>query len=324
MNKCFSINDRAYRMVTEKIIPEAESLGIGIIKQNNGTTIIDMGINYPACWKAGKYFTESCLGGLGELRFGRERIGGYLVPAVAIQVTHPVIAEMSSHAANWKLFQKGENIIISGPIRSIKGKDFYAQASSYRDSLTEKAVGMIQTTKIPDEVLTSNIADKVGVDPRNLYLLVAKTASIVGAIQVSARNVEQAMPTIYDHGFDLNNVVYANGITPIVSIVDDEMIAYGRVNDCLIYGQETNLYVRCDDYDIEKVLEVIPMSMEENSEIFGTPFQKLFSECGNDWSKVPRGWDAPAKINFHNLSTGRTFSTGVIHEEALVRSYLGE
>lgn len=323
MQKSFDLNQRAVCILKEKIIPDADALGIGVVELTNGATVIDMGINYPGGWLAGKYFTEACLGGLGELTFGKLSLGKYYVPSVKIQVTQPAIAEMSSHVAHWKLFYKGRNVVISGPIRAIRGADFFASAVAYRDLKAKETVAMIQTTETPEEELAEYMAGEVGLAPKNLYILVAKTASIVGAIQVCARNVEQVLPTIYDHGFSMDKVVYANGITPLVSIVDDELVAYGRVNDCLIYGQESNIYVRCQDEDITKILDVVPMVKAKNTGIYGIPFQELFARSNNDWAQVPRDWDAPAKINFHNLLTGHSFTTGKIEDNVLIQSFLG-
>ncbi len=99
-------------------------------------------------------------------------------------------------------------------------------------------------------------------------------------------------------------------------------VAYGRVNDCLIYGQETNLTVRCKDDEITQMLKDIPFS--KNKDIYGIPFQELFARCGNNWAFVPRAWDAPCKINFFNVTTGNAYSTGEIGYAPLEKAFLGD
>ena len=94
------------------------------------------------------------------------------------------------------------------------------------------------------------------------------------------------------------------------------------MNDCLIYGQETNLTVRCEDKDITVMLDDIPFS--KNTDIYGTPFQTLFDRCGNNWAYVPRDWDAPCKINFFNITTGNSYSTGRLGNETLEKAFLGD
>jgi methenyltetrahydromethanopterin cyclohydrolase len=318
----FSMNKNAVHLLKEKVIPNAEKLRIGVSKLENGATLIDMGINYSGGWMAGKYFTEVGLGGLGELNFGKMMLKKHIVPSVRIKTTQPAICEMASHAAHWFLPYKDRFVSIGGPIRSITGTDSSAQAVDYRDYSTDVAVACIQTDKLPDEGLTDIIAKEVNIKTENLFVLASRTGTIVGAIQVCARNVEQTLPALHERKFPLDAIIQANGVTPVVSVVDDEEIALGRVNDCLIYGQETNVYVRCCDDKIINMLEGLPFV--KNKDVYGIEFQKLFAKCEHDWSKVPRDWDAPCKVNFINLSSGNVFSTGRISYNALERSFLGE
>ncbi|KUO49414.1 MAG: hypothetical protein APF76_08565 [Desulfitibacter sp. BRH_c19] len=319
--KGYSVNKQAVKIIKEKIVPFSEELGVGIIKLACGATVVDMGINHPGGWMAAKLFTEIGLGGLGQCSFGKMYLDKYSVPTCVIHVAEPAIAEMASHVAYWRIVHKNKNITISGPIRAINGSDSFAKSVDYRDILAHEAVAMIQTTDIPDDDLAQYIAHTVDLKPVNLYIVVAPTAGIVGAIQVCARNVEQSLPSIFDRGFSMDKIVHAEGVSPIVSIVDDEMLAWGRVNDCLIYGQESNIYVRCKDEEIESILEDLPFS--KNKDVFGTPFMTLFNLCENDWTKVPRNWDAPCKVNFYNVSTGNSYSTGIINYQLLKENLLG-
>lgn len=317
----FSLNKNAKCLLEEKVIPFAESLRIGVIKLSNGTTVIDMGIDYPGGWLAGKYFTEVGLGGLGQMSFGKMKLKNYIVPSVRVKTSYPVISEMASHVAMWRIPYKDRLVTVSGPIRSIKGADIYARSVDYRDNSTDVAVACIQTETLPDEGLTNIIASEVGIKAGNLFILAARTGTIVGAIQVCARNIEQTLPALMDRGFPMSAIVEATGTAPVVSVVDDEEIAYGRVNDCLIYGQETNVYVRCDDRQITDILD--NLTFVKNKDVYGIEFQKLFNICEKDWAKVPRHWDAPCKVNFINLSTGKVFSSGKIGYDVLERSFLG-
>ncbi len=317
-----SVNKNAEEIILNKVLPYASELGVGIYILKNGATVLDMGIGHTGSWRAGKYFTEIGLGGFGQLTFGKMKLNSFFVPTVRVKVTCPVMAEMAAHVAYWKIPYKDGVVVISGPIRAIRGADIFARAVDYRDMASDTGVACIQTTVLPDEELTGIIAEQAGIRPERLYILAANTGSIVGAIQVCARNVEQTLPTLFDRGFPLNTVVQAEGVSPVVSVVDDEETAYGRVNDCLIYGQETNIYARCEDIEITRILKDIPFS--KNTDIYGIEFQRLFAQCGRSWANVPRDWDAPCKVNFYNLKTGKTFTTGKIGYEVLERSFLGE
>jgi methenyltetrahydromethanopterin cyclohydrolase len=317
----FSLNDNARDILEKRVIPNAEKLRIGTQRLRSGALVIDMGIRYPGGFLAGKLFVEACLGGMGQLSFGTRKLESHIVPAVKIKVTMPDISEMASHVASLKVPWRGKTVVLSGPGRSLKGEDRFAAAVSYRDRKAGSAVFCIQTEDLPDDELVETIVSETGAQAENLYLIAARTGCITGAIQVCARNVEQVLPTLHDRGFPMECIAEANGITPLISITDDEKTAWGRVNDCLIYGQESNIYVRCEDEAIRAMLSDIPFS--KNTDVYGVPFYDLFERCDWLWANVPRDWDAPCKVNFINLMTGNIFTAGAIENAALERSFMG-
>ncbi len=321
MERQFSVNEAAASLIGHTVIPQAEQLQIGINRLRSGATVLDFGVHRKGGFRAGKYFAEIGMGGLGELTYGSMKLQNRLTPSVRITVKAPAICEVSSHVAYWKLNWRGRTVVISGPVRAIRGADKFARAIPYRDSGARQAVACIQTEELPDEELCALISEGVGIPPENLYVLAARTGCMAGAVQVCARNVEQSLPTVLDRGFPMEHIVEATATTPLVSVVDDEAIAYGRVNDCLIYGQESNLYVRCADEEIARMLDDIPFS--KNGGVYGVPFFELFGRCGNSWANVPREWDAPCKINFINLTTGTVFSTGRVNATVLEQSFMG-
>ena len=248
-------------------------------------------------------------------------IGAHLVPAATVTVDRPAVAELSCHDAIYVMDYQGVRTTFSGPFRAIGGMDAYARATPYRDPCTSRAVAHLQTTELPGEEMTTQLAGEIGVDPSGLYLLAARTGTLAGAVQVCARNVEQTFPTLLDRGFDTDCVAQASGSAPIFGVAADEYAAYGRVNDCLIYGQETNLWVDCTDEAIERILP--ELTFDKNRDVYGTSFEELFARSGHNWAQVPRDWDAPCKINFHNLRTGHAFSSGRLGYDTLERSFLG-
>ena len=317
----FSVNQQAVAIVERDILPCQEQLQVKAHVLANGATVIDMGVEEKAGWLAGKRFTESCLGGLGRLDFTTMWIGPHLVPAATVTVDRPAVAELSSHDAIYVMDFHGVRTTFSGPFRAIGGMDAYARSVPYRDPQGDRAVAHLQTTQLPGEELTGQLAAEIGIPPQNLYLLAARTGTLAGAVQVCARNVEQTFPTLLDRGFDPNCVIQAAGSAPILGVTADEYAAYGRVNDCLIYGQETNLWVDCEDGEIQRILP--DLTFDKNKDVYGTSFEVLFARSGHNWAQVPRDWDAPCKINFHNLRTGHFFSSGRLDEGVLVRSFLG-
>ncbi|MCI6257312.1 MAG: methenyltetrahydromethanopterin cyclohydrolase [Clostridiales bacterium] len=318
----FSLNQRALGILLRDVLPCQEQLGVRAHRLGNGATVVDMGVHEKGGWQAGKLFTETGLGGLGRLDYTVMSVGGHLLPAATVTVDRPAVAELAAHDAIYVLEHRGVRTTFSGPFRSIGGMDAYARAVPYRDPWGKKAVCHIQTTELPDEGMAEALARAIGtVEPEDLYILAARTGTLTGAVQVSARNVEQTFPTLLDRGFDVNCVLQASGSAPILHMAEDEYVAYGRVNDCLIYGQETNLWVDCGDEEIRRILP--DLTFDKNTDIYGTPFEELFARSGRNWAHVPRDWDAPCRINFFNLRTGRAFSAGHIDPEPMVRDLLG-
>ena len=318
----YSVNEAAAEIIEKEVIPFADRLNIIVSVLENGATVLDMGIHAKGGFRAGKYFAEIGMGGLGRLNYMMMKAGGHLLPALQCVTEDPAVCEMASYVARTKVPWKGGVQVVSGPVRSILGSDDFARSVDYRDPSPRKAVCGVQCETLPDEELADGIGKTCGIAPEDLYIMAARTGCMVGAVQVSARNVEQSLPTVFDRGFSMDRILEGNAVSPVICVCDDEDTAYGRVNDCLIYGQETNLTVRCEDADIEGMLEDIPFS--KNTDVYGTPFEPLFARCGRSWANVPRDWDAPCRINFYNVKTGKVFSTGSVHEGVLVKGFLGE
>jgi len=317
----YSVNEAAATIIESEILPRANQLNIEVHALKNGATVLDMGIRSKGGFRAGKYFAEIGMGGLGILRYKMMKLDRYWVPGLQVIADDPVICEMSAYVAATRVRWLGDLQVVSGPVRAILGSDEFARAVTYRDPNPRKAVAGVQCIVLPDEELAGSISQTCGVRAENLYIMAARTGCMTGAVQVCARNVEQSLPTVYDRGFSMEYILEGNATTPLCCIVDDEKIAYGRVNDCLIYGQEANLTVDCEDAEISRMLEYIPFS--KNEDVYGTPFAELFERCGNNWAHVPRDWDAPCRINFFNRRTGSIFSTGRLHMKALEKAFLG-
>ena len=318
----YSVNGTAIALAEKLLIPNQDALRIQYFRQENGVHIFDMGVRATGSWLAGKYYTDILLGGLGKTRLTTQKIGDVLMPAVAVYVDHPDVAELASHMTFCRFDHDGVRKAFSGPVRC-KRPDQFSSTVAYKDK-TDKVIASFQSDVLPDESLTAHLAEEAGVRPENLYILVAATGTLVGSLQVCARNVEQVCPTLVVNGFDVSKVKYACGVTPVVGVVRDENTAYGWVNDCLIYGQETILRVDCEDEEITSILPTITMDQERNSDVYGVPFKEIFAMCGNAWTNVPRHWDAPNKIVFFNMRTGHLFSVGTTCEEVLLKDFYGE
>ena len=81
----YSLNNMAAKIVEEEIIPNAEALNVDVFRLKNGATVIDMGVKAKGGWKAAKLFTDTCMGGMGELVYQSMYVGNHIIPTVSIQ-----------------------------------------------------------------------------------------------------------------------------------------------------------------------------------------------------------------------------------------------
>lgn len=317
----YSVNEAAVKIIEEEVLPKKGFYNIDVITYPNGAIIIDFGIMANAgSWSLGRIFAEIAMGGLGSVSHSHMWFEGLCLPAVQVEVEHPVEAVLSCHVG-WRIPYGDKVINVQGPIRSIKAKDRFSKMCDYRDTRATKAVAVLQSTELPDEAFMELLASELDMKPEQIYMVVARTGNLTGAVQVCARTVEQSIATISETKFNQNNIIYGTGMAVLSGIASDEVHAMGLTNNSLLYGQVTNLFVRCSDAEIEEVIQDLPMNRPANRDIFGTPFEVLFEQCGNEWTNVPRDWDAPSCINFINVDTGKNWSVGELSKEVILGNW---
>jgi methenyltetrahydromethanopterin cyclohydrolase len=142
----------------------------------------------------------------------------------------------------------------------------------------------------------------------------------VCAVQVAARIVEQSLHRLAEEGFDLRSVRYAHGFGVVPPLIDDDLVAMGRINDSLLYGGISTVYVESTD---EAVAAVVPKVISSASRAYGRPFVEIYEDAGRDFYEIPLDLHSPAVLHVNNIPTGRTFSAGEINVAVLERSFFG-
>lgn len=313
-----SVNSQALRLVME-IMDSPERFGAKVTRLTCGAVVIDVGLHAPGSWIAGKYYAEVTMGGLGQVSFGRFDLLGVELPSVVVTVDEPMVACLACQMSGWPL-ESGEFApVISGPGRTLALRaDKYIHLHSYRDNSQNAVVG-IQMDRPVSDAMAERIASDCSVPVENVYILLAPSASLVGSIQVAARSVEQGMHKLWMEGFDLSTIVWAWGYAPVAPPVQDELRAFGRINDCLVYGGVAVYFVRTEDRAIEAVMDRVT---SDASTAYGRTFQEIYEEAGRDFWKIDPALHSPAVVQVHNLSTGRAFRAGNINYDLLRRSLL--
>lgn len=305
-----SINENVLDIV-DSMLDEEESLKIDSFALDNGTTVIDAGIEVEGSYEAGKYYSEICLGGLGSVDFTTGKR-----PQVQVVADHAPIACMASQYAGWSIEVEDYFAMGAGPARALCRVEDLFEELDYEDD-SDVAVLTMETSEFPNVQVADYIADECEVDSENLYLVVAPTASIVGSIQISARVVETGLHKLHYLEFDVNDIVSGSGSAPIAPVAESDLQAMGRTNDCTLYGGRTFYFVETEDSEIEEIIDEVPSSASED---YGQPFIRTFEEYDYDFFKIDDKLFSPARIVMNNMETGSTYEAGSVNEEVLSES----
>jgi len=317
-----SINREAMKVVRQ-VLANPDALGVRVVRLGNGATVLDMGQQAPGSWEAARAYTLVTLGGLGTVTYEPFALDERVLPAVRVMVDRPMEACVASQIAGWQLDPPGtpHAAIAAGPARALNRlqPDHYFDLITYRDQHSE-AVVAIQTAEPITERIAAVVAENCQVKPEDVYILVAPNSSLVCAVQVAARIIEQTLHRLPEEGFDFNQVQYAAGYAVIAPLTQDEVAAMGRINDSLLYGGVCHLYVEAAD---EAVAGIIGKITASASRAYGRPFLEIFEAAGRDFYQIPLDLHSPAAVHINNLRTGRTFSAGAINVAVLRQSFFG-
>ncbi len=222
-----SVNKRAMQQV-ERLIAERDVLRVNVHKTKGKTTIIDCGIDVPGSLEAGRLVAEVCMGGLGTVILETTVVGDLTFPATRVTTDVAPLSCIGSQAAGWDIKVEGFFALGSGPARArarVETKLF--EKLNYKDNHKE-AILVLETRTHPNPAVCEYIAEACRIDEKDLYLLVAPTASLVGSVQIAARIVETGIHKLKILGYDFQKVLSGIGLCPIVPVARKDMRAMGK------------------------------------------------------------------------------------------------
>lgn len=311
-----SLNTRALALA-DTLAADADAYGVAVTLLSNGARVIDCGAEAPGGYEAGRVFAAICMGGLGTVAFAEMTLDGLSLPAVLVHTDHPETACLASQYAGWAVQREKFFAMGSGPARGL------VRAEPLFDELHHKehsdcAVLCLETRTLPDADVAAYIAQRAGVAPERLTLLVAPTASIAGGIQIAARLVETALHKLHALKFDVSTITHGMGIAPIPPMSKSDPRAIGRTNDAILYAGRAHLTVRGDDAQLEALVPQVPASTSSN---YGAPFYDVLKAAGFDFYKIDPLLFSPAEIAITNTASGRTFRAGAFNPAVLRQSF---
>jgi methenyltetrahydromethanopterin cyclohydrolase len=297
-------------------ITQAEQLGIKV-HRIAGATILDFAVDRTGTLSGGIRLAEICLADLANVQILPAGESGLGLPSVAVTTDWPLLACAASQYAGWHFSSKQYFSMCSGLARLNRGREellaHYGLAGHF-----SPAIGIFESNLLPGEDEICTFAEETKVDPEDVILCIARTASLPGSIQVVARSIETALHKLHELGFDLNAIRNALGTAPLPPIPADDVAALGWTNDSILYGGCVHLWVETSDEAIARVLDRLPSS---SSVDFGDPFLKTFRRYDHDFYKIDKLLFSPARVVVYNLSTGRRFDCGQVREDILANSF---
>jgi methenyltetrahydromethanopterin cyclohydrolase len=313
-----TLNERALR-VADHLASTAAGLRIAV-QHIAGARVIDCGIAAPGGLQAGLGLARVCLANLAEVAIVPGYIADLPLPLVQVMSDHPVLACMASQYAGWQVSVGKYFAMGSGPMRAAYGKEDLFDHVPGRERPTA-AVGVLETSKLPNEEVIAHLVEKLDIPATKLTLLAAPASSPAGTVQVVARSLETALHKLHELKFNLDEVVSGYGTAPLPPVAADEMNAIGRTNDAILYGGQVVLWVRSDDDQLAELGTRVPSSASPDH---GAPFAEIFLRCDGDFYKIDPHLFSPAVICLQNLKTGRSHVFGRIEAAVLRRSFFGE
>ena len=285
----------------------------------DGVCVIDCGVRAPGGLAAGVALAEICMAGLGTVSLASGHAGLWPGPAVQVSTDQPVAACMAAQYAGWQITGGKYFAMGSGPMRAACGREAIFDVIGHREQAS-CAVGVLESSQLPPAEVCSRLALDCRVAPSALTLLVARTASLAGTVQVVARSVETCLHKLHELGFDLARVQSGYGVAPLPPVAADDLTGIGRTNDAVLYGGSVTLWVRGDDDDLSTIGPRVPSS---SSADHGRPFAAIFEKSGRDFYKIDPLLFSPAEVTFINLDTGRTHRFGELRPDVIRQSFVG-
>jgi methenyltetrahydromethanopterin cyclohydrolase len=310
------LNERAMALA-DAMVHDPALLRVRVVTLTNGARVIDAGAEMDGGYRAGLSLAGICMGGLGQIEFTTVRIGDQSWPGVLVVTDHPAVSCMASQYAGWavavdKFFAMG-----SGPLRAhARVETELFEKLGYRET-AERGVLVLEGRKLPTDAVAAWVADKARLAPDRLTFVIAPTASLAGAVQISARILETGLHKMETLGFDVRRVVSGFGTAPVAPVAKNDLRAIGSTNDCILYGGRAHYTIRAGDDELAELAAKVPSTASRD---YGTPFYDIFQRYEGDFYKIDPLLFSPAEIWLTSTETGRTFHAGHLNPEILEAS----
>src|SRR5690349_3880590 len=311
-----SMNERAGALV-DALVADAAALGIEVRTLDSGARLVDCGAQARGGLEAGLGFAAACMGGLGRIDPIAVTVGETTWPGVGVSVDEPAAACLAAQYAGWKLEHDDFFAMASGPGRALARAEDLFDELAWREQ-AESAVLCLETRQTPPTEIVAKVAARCGIEASAVTFLIARTASICGSVQISARVVETALHKLHQLGVDPARVRAGWGCCPIAPVAADDPSAIGRTNDAVLYGGTVHLWIEGADEEVADLAGGLPSSA---SDAFGTPFGELLAAADWNFYDIDPLLFSPAAVTLTSTESGRAHHGGKLAPHVLERSF---
>lgn len=328
-----SVNGSA-RPLVQRLLTEADRLGVAVTRDPRGVTLVDAGIAAPGSVEAGRLIGEICMGGLGRVELAAQGFGDASAgwPTwLEVRSSQPVLACLASQYAGWSLAASKEEAggkkffsLGSGPARALAGKEALFKELGYADPIAaagRHGVLVLEVDRVPPPVVIDKVLRDCALASEQLTLILTPTQSLAGTTQVVARVLEVALHKAHELHFALEHIVEGVASAPLPAPGADGLDAMGRTNDAILYGGRVHLTVRGPDDAARALAKALPSL---NSRDYGRGFADIFKAAEYDFYKIDGALFAPAEVWVSSLASGKTWHAGRMNLELLRGQWLEE
>lgn len=312
-----SVNQQSAPLLN-KLLAQADDLGLGVSKHATGCTIVDAGIEVQGSAEAGRQIAEICMGGLGQVSLCADaRFAGFN-QAVSVTSQQPVLACLASQYAGWALSHEKFFALGSGPARALAQREDLFKELAYKD-VAESTCIVLETGKIPPIQVIEKIVRDTKVAAQNLTVILTPTSSIAGVVQIVGRVLEVALHKAHALHFPLHHIVSGQGLAVLPPVSQDFITGMGRTNDAILFGGCVDLQVHGSDAAAEQLAQQLPSCASKD---YGKTFAEVFKFYDMDFYKIDPMLFSPAQVRVTNLDTGAVFEAGRMNADLINASFL--
>lgn len=299
-------------------------LGLAVTRLENGTRVIDCGVNVPGSWEAGRRVTEISQGGMASARLGVTEAAGVVLPELTVESWSPVLSAYGFQVSV-PLSEIDPAIRISGPILARFADTLLGVP---REELSGPAWGItvIETDRLPALEITEVLASRSGLPGRELTLIVVPARSVSGVTQIAGRINESVVFTMEESlGIDCSCVSHLLGAVPIAPAASVAGPSTVAPDDLIHYAGRVVLTIDSDPgMDLPALAAQLTF---RSTPIYGRRFAAVLADAGGVFEAIPGLVDLNkvAQVTVIDRRTGAAFSAGERDESILfdLRDALG-